>query len=251
MICSALVTALLAVALLAPLPFSIVMPGATADTLGSQNGRPVITIDGTSTRQTRGKLLLTTIMATAPDASVKLSNVLSAWLDDQEAAMPRSTVYPEGDTEKEITKHNREQMRTSQHEATLAALDHMGLSPRRVKVTLELADVGGPSAGLMFSLGIIDKIQGDGRGGDLTGGRTIAGTGTITASGEVGPVGGVPLKVVAARRDGATVFLLPRSECSQASENLPDGLRLVPVRDLDDAVSALKALSSEGKVPSC
>ena len=90
-----------------------------------------------------------------------------------------------------------------------------------MKVSLQLADVGGPSAGLLFTLGIIDKIDGDGHGGDLTGGRTIAGTGTIDASGKVGAVGGVPLKEQAARRDGATVFLVPRAECSDATAGLP------------------------------
>ena len=106
-------------------------------------------------------------------------------------------------------------------------------------VTLHLADVGGPSAGLFFSLGIIDKLDGNGSGGDLTGGRTIAGTGTIDADGTVGAVGGVSLKTQAARRDGATVFLVPEAECADAKAELPEGLRLIPVTTLKGAIAGV------------
>lgn len=250
-VCSALVAATLAVAAFVPLPFSILVPGMTADTLGADDGTPVISIDGTGTRKTSGKLLLTTIAATEPDAAVKLGDVLGAWFDTDQAALPRASVYPDGSPE-EIEKHNAAQMTESQDDATAAALTHLGLSPERVKVDLNLADVGGPSAGLMFTLGIIDKIDGDGRGGDLTGGMTIAGTGTITPSGEVGAVGGVPLKELAAERDGASAFLVPKAECATAKAQVPEGLRLVPVRTLDGALDALRALRGDGgRVPSC
>jgi PDZ domain-containing protein len=143
-------------------------------------------------------------------------------------------------------------MQESQDDATTAALDYLNLSDKKVKVTLKLADVGGPSAGLLFTLGIIDKLHGDGNGGDLTGGRTIAGTGTIGTDGTVGAVGGVALKTQAARRDGATVFLVPKAECTDAKSELPKGLRLVPVTSLKGAVSALEALETgKGSVPSC
>ena len=89
------------------------------------------------------------------------------------------------------------------------------------------------------------------RGGDLTGGRTIAGTGTIDADGKVGAVGGVALKTQAARRDGASVFLVPKAECSDARSELPEGLRLVPVTSLTDAVNALRALNRGEPAPSC
>ncbi|MDX6313434.1 MAG: Lon-like protease [Streptomyces sp.] len=251
-VCAALVIALLAVAALAPLPVSIVVPGLTADVLGKNKGQQVITVTGTTTRKTTGQLRMTTIAATQPDASVHFSDIVKAWFAKDEAAMPRDAVYPTGGTVKEIEKHNQAQMTQSQDAATAAALDHLGLSSSQVKVGLHLADVGGPSAGLMFTLGIIDKIDGNGSGGDLTGGRKIAGTGTITASGKVGAVGGVPLKTQAARRDGATVFIVPQGECSDAQAELPSGLRLVPVTTLDGAIDALLALNGGGgKVPSC
>lgn len=249
--CSAVVAALLAVAALAPLPVVIAEPGLTADVLGSNAGTPVITVGGTPVRQTSGQLRMVTIQATGPSASVHFTDVAKAWFADDQAAMPREAVYPNGNTTEEIDKANQKEMTESQQDATAAALNHLHLSPSAVKVELRLADVGGPSAGLLFSLGIIDKIAGNGRGGDLTGGRVIAGTGTIDAHGKVGAVGGVPLKELAARRDGATVFLVPRAECSDAKARLPKGMRLIPVETLDGTLAALDALAAGRKTPAC
>jgi PDZ domain-containing protein len=250
-VCAAVVAALLAVAAFAPLPFSIVEPGLTANVLGAENGTQVITVTGVPVRTTSGQLRLVTIQATAPNASVHVGDVWRAWFKKNEAAMPRDAVYPSGGSVKEIEKANLKEMTQSQNDATAAALRQMGLSPSQVHVTLRLADVGGPSAGLLFTLGIIDKIDGDGHGGDLTGGRTIAGTGTIDASGKVGAVGGVPLKELAARRDGATVFLVPRDECADAKAELPSGLKLIPVTTLNGALSALSALRAGRATPAC
>ncbi|WP_432096267.1 YlbL family protein [Streptomyces sp. bgisy100] len=250
-VCALPVTALFAVAAFAPLPFSIAQPGMTADVLGSNKGKPVITVSGAETRKTTGQLRMTTIAATGPDAQVGLGDVVDGWFDTDREVLPREAVYPVGESTQQIEKHNVQEMRKSQGSATDAALRRLHRSPDDVKVTLRLADVGGPSAGLLFSLGIIDKLDGDGRGGDLTGGRTIAGTGTITEDGTVGAVGGVPLKTQAARRDGATVFLVPKAECSDAKSGLPKGLRLIPVTTLDGAVDSLQALNTGGRVPSC
>lgn len=246
------VVALLATAAFAPLPFSLAQPGLTANVLGENKGTPVITISGAPVRRTSGQLRMTTIEATGPDQNVSLSDVIDAWFATDQAVMPRDSVYPSGNSVKEIEQHNADQMKQSQDAATQAALDYLDLSGKNVKVTLKLADVGGPSAGLLFTLGIIDKLHGDGSGGDLTGGRTVAGTGTISADGTVGAVGGVALKTQAAKRDGATVFLVPKPECSDAKSELPKGLRLVPVTSLKGAVSALGALETgKGSVPSC
>ncbi len=244
--------ALLAAAVFAPLPFSVAQPGMTANVLGRNKGAAVITVSGAPVRRTSGQLRMTTIEATGPDARVSLGDVIDGWFRTDRAVMPRDSVYPSGNSVKEIEKHNAEQMRQSQDAATAAALKYLGLSPAKVKVSLRLADVGGPSAGLLFTLGIIDKLDGDGSGGDLTGGRTVAGTGTIDAAGKVGAVGGVALKTQAARRDGATVFLVPKAECADAKAELPKGLRLVPVTTLKGAVSSLVALEKgKGSVPSC
>jgi PDZ domain-containing protein len=250
-VCALPVVALLATAVFAPLPFSVAQPGLTANVLGENKGDPVITISGTATRRTRGQLRMTTIEATGPDARVSLSDVLDGWFATDRAVMPRDSVYPSGNSVKEIERHNADEMRKSQDMATEAALSYLH-EKNDIKVTLKLADVGGPSAGLLFSLGIVDKLDGDGSGGDLTGGRTIAGTGTIDTDGKVGAVGGVALKTQAARRDGATIFLVPRAECSDAKSELPKGLRLIPVTTLKGAVDALVSLEKgKGSVPSC
>ncbi|MFE2290505.1 PDZ domain-containing protein [Streptomyces sp. NPDC059452] len=116
-------------------------------------------------------------------------------------------------------------------------------------IEIKLADVGGPSAGLMFSLGIIDKLT----PGSLTGGKFIAGTGTIDDEGKVGPIGGITMKLVGARDEGASYFLTPDENCAAAAADTPDGLTLVRVKTLDDAVKSLEKISA-GKtdaLPSC
>lgn len=251
-VCALPVVALIATALFAPLPFSLAQPGMTADVLGDNKGTPVITISGADVRTTSGQLRMTTIEATGPDTRVSLGDVFDSWFRTDRAVMPRDAVYPSGQSDKEIEQHNIEQMQESQDAASEAALHYLKLSDKKVKVTLRLADVGGPSAGLLFSLGVVDKLDGNGSGGDLTGGRTIAGTGTIDADGTVGAVGGVALKTQAAKRDGATVFLVPKDECADAKAELPKGLRLVPVTSLKGAVASLTALESgKGSVPAC
>lgn len=258
-LCAAPVVALLAVAVFAPLPFSVAQPGATADVLGESKGRPVIELTGKdigargegTAKKDEGKLLAVTIAATQPQVTVRIGDVVTNWFAKDRAVMPREAVYPEGDNVQEVQKHIAKEMKGSQNDAVKAALAHLHRSPEEVKVSLSLGDVGGPSAGLFFSLGIIDKLDGDGRGGTLTGGRTIAGTGTIDAKGKVGAVGGVPLKMKGAHRDGARHFLVPKKECSEAQAELPKGLTLIPVTTLDGAVDALKALKDGRKVPSC
>lgn len=115
-------------------------------------------------------------------------------------------------------------------------------------VEINVGDVGGPSAGLMFSLGIVDKLT----PGPLIGGKQIAGTGTITPEGKVGPIGGIPQKMVGARNAGATIFLTPAANCAEALRSVPDGLRLVKAETLNGVMRAIEALvSGKGEVPSC
>ncbi|MFJ1897845.1 MULTISPECIES: PDZ domain-containing protein [unclassified Streptomyces] len=102
-------------------------------------------------------------------------------------------------------------------------------------IDIKLADVGGPSAGLMFSLGIIDKLT----PGQLTGGKFVAGTGTIDDKGEVGPIGGINMKLVGARNAGARYFLTPDDNCKSAASDTPDGLTLVRVKTIGDAKKSL------------
>ncbi|MER5502651.1 MULTISPECIES: PDZ domain-containing protein [unclassified Streptomyces] len=117
------------------------------------------------------------------------------------------------------------------------------------RIDIELADVGGPSAGLMFSLGLIDKLT----PGELTGGKFIAGTGTIDDKGKVGPIGGINMKLVGARDAGARYFLTPDENCGAAASDTPSGLTLVRVKTLADARKSLEKIGAgdTAGLPSC
>lgn len=117
----------------------------------------------------------------------------------------------------------------------------------RDEISISLGDVGGPSAGLMFTLAIIDKLT----PGALTSGRFVAGTGTITSTGLVGPIEGIRYKMLAAREAGATAFLVPARNCEVANANVPDGLQLAKVDTLQDAVTAVELLGTGGTPPGC
>lgn len=119
-------------------------------------------------------------------------------------------------------------------------------APFQVKIGLD-DKIGGPSAGLMFALGILEKVGTD----ELTGGRFIAGTGQIDVSGTVGSIGGIPLKLIAAKDKGASVFLVPAGNCAEAMRNPPDGLQLVKVETLAGAVDALEAITKGQPAPAC
>lgn len=114
-------------------------------------------------------------------------------------------------------------------------------------VSISVGNIGGPSAGLMFALGLIDKITPD----DLTGGRFIAGTGEIEANGTVEPIGGIQQKMAGARAAGATIFLTPAANCADAAGAVPAGMRLIKVSSLAGAIAALDALKAGRPVPSC
>ena len=109
------------------------------------------------------------------------------------------------------------------------------------EVDIALNNVGGPSAGTMFALGIVDTLT----EGQLTGGRHFAGTGTIDSSGAVGPIGGIRQKLAGARDAGAEVFLAPAANCTEVVGHIPDGLRVVRVETLEDAVTAVRTLGEE------
>ena len=108
-------------------------------------------------------------------------------------------------------------------------------------VSIQLDDVGGPSAGMMFALGIIDKLE----PGELTGGENIAGTGTIDAQGVVGPIGGIRQKLYGAERAGADYFLAPARNCDEVVGHVPDGLDVFAVSTLDDSLAVLKAVADD------
>lgn len=311
-----------------PVPYVALGPGPTFNTVGTIDGRDVITITGREPNERKGHLNLTTVGVVD---GINIFEALSGWLDSDVSVVPRETVYPPDKTEEEQDKQNLADFVQSQDSATIAALSYLKY-PKKVvvvdvpkgspsakvlqpgdaiesinnqpianddellaaltaippdtKITvgytrvgkagtgtvetakasgrdgsvlgvtisyepkapfdveISVADVGGPSAGLMFSLGIIDLVGPE----DLTGGEFIAGTGTIDAAGKVGPIGGIRLKMIGAKTAGATVFLVPADNCAEARQDPPAGLSLARVATLEDAIAALADVRA-GKTP--
>ncbi|MCG5216598.1 S16 family serine protease [Streptosporangium soli] len=333
-----LLTLLLAVAgALLPVPYVVLSPGPTENTIGQVKGKPVITIEGRQTYPTDGELSLVTVAYQGgPGTRIDLLTALRGWVDPSVAVVPEETIFPRTTTAEQVDQQNTQEMTNSQDDATAAALSELKIPFTSVvtvvstekgkpadgklkpgdeitlvddapagdvekvaqtvrahkagedvafsvvrgkekltvplttvpgedgkpmvgvvmqakfkfpfEVAISVGDVGGPSAGLMFSLGILDKLT----PGALTGGKSIAGTGTITPDGRVGPIGGIQQKMVGARRAGATTFLTPADNCEEALKAVPDGLRLVKVGDLHTAVQAIDTIrAGSGPTPSC
>ncbi|MGW5266654.1 YlbL family protein [Microbispora sp. NPDC004025] len=320
-----------------PVPYVVLSPGPTENTIGDVKGKPVITISGRETYPTQGRLSLVTVAYQGgPDNRLDLITALRGWLDPTIAVVPEETLFPKSTSAEQVEEQNVQEMTDSQQSATAAALNALKIPIEKVvtvaqtdkgtpadgklkagdeitavdgaavgelgsvaasvqrhkpgepvtftvrrggastevpvgtvagkdgkarvgvqmrasyrfpfKVDISVGEVGGPSAGLMFSLGIYDKLT----PGALTGGMSIAGTGTIDPAGNVGPIGGIEQKMVGARRAGATVFLTPAGNCAAAVKAAPSGLRLVRVETLDGAIKAIDSLRDRsGEVPSC
>lgn len=117
-------------------------------------------------------------------------------------------------------------------------------------VNIALNNVGGPSAGMMFALGIVDKLT----EGDMTGGKFFAGTGTINSAGTVGPIGGIAQKMAGAASAGAEFFLAPAANCGDVRGNIPDGLEVFSVETLDQAATVVQTIGADGdqsELPTC
>ncbi|MGW6058904.1 YlbL family protein [Streptomyces sp. NPDC055189] len=342
--------ALLCAGVLIKVPYSVMSPGPTVNTLGDHGGEPVLQISGHKTYPASGHLNMTTVRVTSADYNMNIAEAVYGWLAHDNIVVPHETLYPNGKTEQQSSQENAEEFSQSQEAAKVAALRELdipvksqvvvstvfkdspaegklhagdvirkvdgtpvkemtdvsklvtkhkpgqdvvfslvpvkeaaaaekaGKEPTRtedVKITTEkakdgraivgieagtdhtfpftidikLADVGGPSAGLMFALGIVDKLT----PGDLTGGNFVAGTGTIEDNGKVGPIGGIGMKTVGARDKGAEYFLTPKDNCATAAKDVPDGLTLVKVDTIDDAVDALNDIrkGDTADLPQC
>jgi PDZ domain-containing protein len=332
---------LLVLTLTLPVPYVILSPGPTCNTIGTDTdcggtGAPVIVINGAPAQKRAGNLNLTTVGVSTQKLTV--FDALSAWLQSDRSVVPRSSIYPPGESEQQVDQQNTADFSSSQDNAVQAAACELGYprafgvigladkSPSLDKLrpgdaivsvagspadtypklkaildakspgttvpvvvtrggrqvteqvtlgpppkggkggslgisvppttacltpyTVQLGlgnEIGGPSAGLMFALGIIDKVGKT----DLTDGKFIAGTGTLGVDGKVGPIGGIQLKMIAARDKGATVFLAPADNCSDVRGATPSGLRVVKVSTLHDAVQDLQALETNQPVPGC
>lgn len=327
------------VAALLPVPFIVVSPGPTFNTIGEVRGTPLVTVTGTTTYPTDGHLDMTTVRESGePRSRITVFEALGAWVSRERAVLPRELLYPDDVTGDEVRQRNATLFSTSQSHAIAAALTTLDLpldatpvvtavvegSPaqgnlqageqvvsvdgepvvepaqvaeavrgRPIGSTLEievlregesatvqvvsapnpddpsiayigisvgalysaadfdieftLSDVGGPSAGLMFSLAIVDKLTPE----SLTGGGFVAGTGSIDPAGQVGAIGGIRQKLAGARNAGATLFLMPSVHCAEAQGFIPEGLSVAPVSTLDEAVAALASWRSGEPIPAC
>ena len=247
----ALLIALIGVLL--PSPYVIQAPGPTHDVLGSVDGDDVIALKGATQQPDDGHLLMVTVNASGvPGYPVINAEAVWAWVDPQLIVTPSEAVFPVGQSAEEYAKESTTQMGDSETKAQQAALQYakqLGIEVDGVSASIHIDEIGGPSAGMMYTLGIIDKLTPQRE----TGGATIAGTGTIDTDGAIGGIGGIRLKMIGARRDGATWFLAPESNCSEVVGHVPAGLRDVSVSTIDDAYQALVAIGkgSGGSLPRC
>ncbi|SDE19826.1 YlbL family protein [Glycomyces harbinensis] len=128
-----------------------------------------------------------------------------------------------------------------------AELESTHADPYGIEIDTEALDIGGPSAGLIFALGIVDRVT----EGDLTDGKIIAGTGEIDPEGNVGGIGGIQQKITGSAEAGAEVFLSPAVNCSDAVTAASGDMTIVKVETLADAVSALESLAAGEEVTTC
>lgn len=113
------------------------------------------------------------------------------------------------------------------------------------EVELNLGDIGGPSAGMMFALAVFDALT----PGALTGGLSISGTGTIDENGRIGAIGGLEQKLWGASRAGTDLLLVPMENCGDLPHRIPGDLRVAPVSTLEEAVAAIQIAAAGGTPP--
>ena len=241
------------VALCIPSPYALRYPGGTLDVLGDVTSdgstAKVIDIQGAQTYADSGKLLMTTVLVAGAVSPAQNWEALAAYLNKDSVIMPREAVVPYGTSSDDYESESTDQMTAAEDSASTNAVQYVqqhglvsGLSADSVKVTITPGDVGGPSAGLMYTLGVIDMLTPQ----QETGGLTIAGTGTMESDGTVGAIGGIRQKMIGAKHDGATWFLAPASNCDEVAGHVPAGMRDVAVSTLDEAYQALVAIG-EGR----
>ena len=216
--------------------------GAAAQELGLE---PEVRVQELSdTAAARGKLEPGDVLTAVDGAVIADAAELRERISSREPGEPvRVTFVRDGrtDTVEIVTA-------ASTDDASRAVIGVLTEERYPLDVTIHLEDVGGPSAGLMFALGILDKLGPE----SLTAGKHIAGTGEISPDGTVGPIGGIAQKLIAAKRKGAVAFLVPEDNCAEAAaSNPPEGLTLVKVASLDEALAGLAALRKGERPAEC
>lgn len=240
-------------ALLAPLPYVVLTPGSAANILEKTITPSKSAPKSLAFYPSDGELYLLSILISNPSAYVTSTELIYSWMRSDFTVMPRSLFYRDGrdpEVEKKIAKT---EMFDSQITAKSVALEYLkenypeeipfNIAPSDIDISL--ARTGGPSGGMAFAIGIIELLTRE----NILQGRRVATTGTMSAQGKVGSIGGVAEKILAAKKAGATIFLIPRANCSDLSPKfatIPDGIKVVPVASLDEAISALNSKVPQG-----
>lgn len=231
------------VALVAPMNFVLINPGPSSPIFPKVVALKNQSADSSlKSYPVNGNLYLLTIYVTNPQSYVSGSMVLGCWVWGKCAALPRSVMYEKETTNKEELATSTKEMTTSQNVAVAAAKSY--LTRRYPQINLEdftdsslkvsLKNTGGPSGGLVFTLGLIDLLTPV----DILQGRKVAGTGTINAKGEVGSIGGLTEKVLGAKDVGASVLFISRENCLDLPREVT-GISVVAVDTVDEAVAYL------------
>jgi Lon-like protease len=213
-----------------------VVPGSAAAGV-LQPGDTVVAIDGAPVQATQD--LLGALSGKAPGDAITLR--IEPFPSDGEAVEPKDLTVVLGDNPDTPGSAFLGVRPTDRVQLS----DDLGFD-----VEIDSGSVGGPSAGLAFTLAVLDKLT----DGELTGGATVAVTGTIDAAGNVGPIGGGIQKAAAVRHAGASAFIVPTGlgpdEIAKIRERAGSGIEVIPVSTLDEALSALGSLGGDvGAVP--
>jgi len=230
------------IALIAPMPYVIISPGPVTDLLSKGiNIDKGITLSSGTNLPTSGKLYSLSVYVSNPDSRPSGILVLEAWLNGDSVVVPNEVVYEEGETTQSANAEGKREMRKSEETAAIAAANFLKKSnpdkPLDWKITdikFVMKKVGGPSAGLAFSLALIAKLSNP----ELIAGRNIAVTGTINEAGRVGSIGGIDQKLIAAKSSGATIVLIPMANCRDITVSTK-GLQVIPVNNLSEAFHGL------------
>lgn len=235
-----------------PLPYVYVAPGPAFNVLGEFEESEIISISPNPTGESLGSIdLLTVSQYGSPASTPTFFELLTALLSEDKAIYPIEAVYPSGVSEAEMDAKQNKFFEESKQSAITAAFSELpAVLASNYDVTLELEKVGGPSGGLAFALGIIDKLSPE----SLTGGKRFAVTGTIAADGKVGAIGGIRQKVYTAIASGDRFLIIPKANCQLAMAVNQAKVQLVPVNSLKEALLAMKTIASDGNldlVPVC
>jgi len=236
----ALILITLVLPLAVPLNFVLIQPGE-----GSPLFPKVLQVKQSPlpTYKVNGQLYLLSIYVTNPDAKVLGYQVLQCWAIAECVVMPRSVMYQEDTDTKAEIKKGKEEMKKSQSAALTAAQNLFASRYPTIKLNevsdsslqVSLKNTGGPSGGLIFALGITDLFTPE----DLAQGRKIAASGTISATGKIGPIGGIAEKIIAAKKAGATLLFASQENCDELPTHV-SGITVVAVSRLSDAVTYLQ-----------